>query len=117
MRVRRARAGLIAVVAAAALIGSCGAEKRQPAPDDDHVRFSAENLPDLDKETSILDQLEPEERAAVERSGMSGPGEGSTGANPEPAEGSKGKTAERAAISILTVAVSVGAAVAPYLLF
>jgi len=109
MRWRAWRAGLAAVV----LVAACGlsgiAKKDQPP------EFSAERLGDLSEQDSILDVLDPDEREAVERSGISG-------ARPEhqpapPEDESTADKAGKAAVSVLSVAISVGAAVAPYLLF
>jgi hypothetical protein len=88
---------------------ACGLDP--PAPEDELSEFSAERL-DLEDE-SILDILEPEERAAVERAGVSG----ARPAHVTPAAESKSDTAGKVGLSVLTVALSVGAAVAPFLLF
>src|SRR5437867_1802013 len=47
--------------------GACSLEKER-AKDD--AAFSAEHLGDLDEDDSIADLLSPEQREAVERSGM-----------------------------------------------
>ena len=97
-------------------IVACGLDRQQAGrPKDPEPEFSAERL-DFPEQDSILDLLEPEEREAVARSGISG-------ARPEhvatPAdEGeSKADTAGKVSLSVLSVALSVGAAVAPFFLF
>jgi len=102
----------LALVAAVA----CGVDgQRAGRPKDPDPEFSAERL-DLAQQDSILDVLEPEEREAVARTGMSG-------ARPEhvakPGEETETKadTAGKVTLSFLSVALSVGAAVAPFFLF
>jgi hypothetical protein len=116
----RARSGWVAVLAAAAIIAACGAEKRGATPpDDEPLHFGAENLPDPQWKGSIYDALDDDERAAVERSGMSGVDEPpARQAQSAPPDGqSRSDKAGRMAISVLTVAVSAAAAAAPFLLF
>jgi hypothetical protein len=116
----RTRGGWVAVLAAVAMLASCGAEKRPPTPsEDERLHFGAENLPDADQKTSIFEALDDDERAAVEKSGISGleqPGEPIADER-MPREEKKSDKAGRAAISILSVAVSAAAAAAPFLLF
>src|SRR5689334_15193740 len=97
--------GRVAGLALVALVAcSAGHQKPKPPPD-----YSAEQLAEPALGDSVLDLLEPEEREAVERSGM-------TGARPVSApaaesEGGPGDTAGKVGLSLLTVAVSIGAAV------
>jgi hypothetical protein len=120
MTTARARGGWVAVLAAVALVVSCGAEKRRPAPSEDEpLHFGAENLPDADQKTSIFEALDDDERAAVEKSGMSGleePGE-AIADEPTPRDEKTRDNKGAAVISILSVAVSAAAAAAPFLLF
>jgi hypothetical protein len=93
---------------------ACGVDTKHAAGPTD-PEFSAEKL-SLANQDSILDVLEPEEREAVARTGMSG-------ARPEhvamPGEETETKadTAGKVSLSVLSVALSVGAAVAPFFLF
>jgi len=113
MRLRRGwgpMAGL--ALAGLLLVGACGAERRHAAhSDDDPADFSADGLDDLDEEGAMTDLLDPQERDATERSEL--PGDARPGADKQNA----GDTAGKVGLSVLTVALSVGAAVAPFLLF
>jgi len=94
------------------LVGACGAERRHAAhSDDDPGDFSADRFDDLDEEGTMTDLLDPEERDATERSEL--PGDARPGADKQNA----GDTAGKVGLSVLTVALSLGAAVAPFLLF
>ena len=64
----------------------------------------------------FLDMLDPEEREALARSQMTGIGEVSDGPKP-PQEEDKADRAGKVGLSILSVAISLGAAAAPFLLF
>jgi hypothetical protein len=97
-------------LAGLALVGlvSCGLGHEKPPGDAARSEYSAED-------DSILDLLEPEEREAVERAGV-------TGARPQqaaPAQDgeSAADTAGKVGLSVLSVAITIGAAVAPFLLF
>src|SRR5437667_11635055 len=113
MRLRRGwgpMAGL--ALAGLLLVGACGADRRHAAqPDDAPADFSADGLDDLDEEGAMTDLLDPQERDATERSEL--PGDARPGADKQNA----GDTAGKVGLSVLTVALSVGAAVAPFLLF
>jgi hypothetical protein len=93
------------------LAGACAADRRHATrPDDDPAEVSADRLDDLDEEGAMTDLLDPEERAAMTRAGL--PGD----ARPGEDEGA-GDTAGKVGLSVLTVALSVGAAIAPLFLF
>ncbi len=82
---------------------------RHPCPvPDDAVDFSADQL-DLADDV-VLDGLEPEEREAVERSGIS------HAASAPDAGDSKSDTAGKVGLSVLSVAMTIGAVVAPFFL-
>jgi hypothetical protein len=110
----RGRAGVVLAVALAGAV-ACGVDAHRAAhPDDAAPEFSADKL-DLSEQDSILELLEPEEREAFARAGMSG-------ARPEHLDladdetETKADTAGKVSLSVLTVALSVGAAVAPFFL-
>ena len=114
MRTRRGW-GRVASLALAGLLlaGACAADRRHAArpDDDDPTTISADRLDDLDEEGAMTDLLDPEERTAMTRAGLPGdarPGEDEQGA---------GDTAGKVGLSVLTVALSVGAAIAPLFLF
>jgi len=112
MRTRRGRVASLAL-AGLLLVGACAAERRHAArpDDDDPATSSADRLDDLDEEGAMTDLLDPEERDAMARAGLPGdarPGEDEQGA---------GDTAGKVGLSVLTVALSVGAAIAPLFLF
>ena len=113
MRLRRGwgpMAGL--ALAGLLLVGACGAERRHAAhSDDDPADFSDDRFDDLDEEGAMTDLLDPEERDATERSEL--PGD----ARPDADKQNAGDTAGKVGLSVLTVALSLGAAVAPFLLF
>jgi len=95
------------------LVGACAADRRHAArPDeDDPATISADRLDDLDEEGAMTDLLDPQERDATERSEL--PGDARPGADKQNA----GDTAGKVGLSVLTVALSLGAAVAPFFLF
>jgi hypothetical protein len=97
----------------ALLLSACAVDRPHPADPDD-ATLSAERL-DFGDEGPVLDMLDPGERDAAERSGISGSHATEDG-TPEQPE-SKSETAGKVGLSVLSVAVSVGAAVAPFLLF
>ena len=112
MRTGRGRVASLAF-AGLLLAGACAADRRHAArpDDDDPTIISADRLDDLDEEGAMNDLLDPEEREAMARAGLSGdarPGEDEQGAS---------DTAGKVGLSVLTVALSVGAAIAPLFLF
>ena len=110
MWTRRGRGWLLGpLVAGLLLLGSCAAERKGAAhpADDDPVEISADRLDDLDEEGAMADLLDPEEREAMARSGFSEVGE----------KRNAEETAGGVGLSVLTVALSVGAVVAPFFLF
>ena len=113
MRTRRGW-GRVASLALAGLLlaGACAADRRHAArPDDDPAEVSADRLDDLDEEGAMTDLLDPEEREAMAHAGL--PGDARPGADEEDA----GDTTGKVGLSVLSVALSVGAAVAPFFLF
>jgi hypothetical protein len=117
MAVRRV-GGWVAAVSVAALLAGSGllGERTVRAADDDAPAFSADDLGDMKEDGSILDMLEPEEREALTRSQMTGLPEDV----PKPAAPEKegfGDKVGKLGLSIASVAVAVGAVVAPFFLF
>ena len=112
MRTGRGRVASLAF-AGLLLAGACAADRRHAArPDDDDLAtISADRLDDLDEEGAMTDLLDPEERGAMERAGL--PGDARPGADEQGASDTAGKVG----LSVLTVALSLGAAVAPLFLF
>jgi len=112
MRTGRGRVASLAF-AGLLLAGACAADRRHAArPDDDDLAtISADRLDDLDEEGAMTDLLDPEERGAMERAGL--PGDAHPGADEQGASDTAGKVG----LSVLTVALSLGAAVAPLFLF
>ena len=111
MRTGRGRVASLAF-AGLLLAGACAADRRHAArPDDDPAEISADRLDDLDEEGAMTDLLDPEERDAMARAGL--PGD----ARPGEDEQDAGDTAGKVGLSVLTVALSVGAAIAPLFLF
>ena len=114
----------VALALGAGLLWSCAAEKPKPAvPQSD---ITAAHLRTLKEEGSILRHLEPtpdEARALAEEQALRGDGTASA----EPVDGmaadheleqpSQREKAEQAGVAVLGVAVTLGALVAPYLLF
>ena len=113
-------------LAVAALVGgACGMEKERAKQD---AAFSAEHLGDLDDEDSIVDLLSPEQREAVERSGIkTGPQladddeelspRGKPAATDEQPKGGIEDTAGKLGVALLSVGVTLGALAAPFFLF
>ena len=116
MRTRRGRVASLAL-AGLLLVGACAAERRHAArpDDDDPATISADRLDDLDEEGAMTDLLDPEERDAMARAGL--PGDARPGEDEQGAEQGGGDTAGKVGLSVLTVALSVGAAIAPLFLF
>jgi hypothetical protein len=110
------------VVVLGVLLGAGGGDATAEPEDDDP--FSAAHLGDLEGE-SMWEMLTPEERAAVERSGVDWVEAGkpkAEAAAPEaaPPEGGFGKKLDKAGkvgFSLLAVGLSLAAAAAPFLLF
>ena len=113
MRTRRGWGRVASLALAGLLLASaCAADRRHAArPDDDPAEVSADRLDDLDEEGAMTDLLDPEERAAMTRAGL--PGDARPGEDQQDA----GDTAGKVGLSVLTVALSVGAAIAPLFLF
>ena len=113
MRTRRGWGRLAGLALAGLLLaGACAADRRHAArPDDDPAEVSADRLDDLDEEGAMTDFFDPEERGAMTQAGLAGDarsGEDEQGAS---------DTAGKVGLSVLTVALSLGAAVAPFFLF
>ena len=116
---RRWGAGMsLATVALLALVllPACGLGHKRPEPGDDTSDFAADRL-DLSDEDPFFDDLDPAERRAVERSGIGAPRPASEDADAAPQPESKSETAGKVGLSVLSVAMTIGAAVAPFLLF
>ena len=91
------------------LLPACGLDHKAGAPEDDSSDFSADQL-DMQDDV-LLDDLDPAEQSAVERSGMS------VARSPDdPQEDTKSDKAGRVGLSVLSVAMTIGAAVAPFFL-
>jgi hypothetical protein len=114
----------VALALGAGLVWSCAAEKPKPAVQQDEI--TAARLRSLKEDNSILRYLEPtpeEARALAEESALRGDGVApadavdTLAADHELEEPSQREKAEQAGISALAVAVTIGAMVAPYLLF
>src|SRR5690242_21789841 len=82
---------------------------------DDAPAFSADELGEPTEEGSILQLLEPEEREALARSQMTGM-RPEPEQKPEPPKDSLGDKIGKVGLSVATVAVSIGAVVAPFFL-
>jgi hypothetical protein len=113
----------LAAVALLALVvlPACGLEHKKPDPDDDMGDIAADRL-DLSDEDPFLDDLDPAERGALERSGIGTPRPAADDADPaddapKPQPQSKSETAGKVGMSVLSVAMTIGAAVAPFFLF
>src|SRR6266516_2112277 len=117
MRTRRGWGRMASLALAGLLLaGACAADRRHAArPDDDPAEISADRLDDLDEEGAMTDLLDPEERDAMARAGL--PGDARPGEDEQGAEQGAGDTAGKVGLSVLTVALSVGAAIAPLFLF
>jgi hypothetical protein len=112
---------------------ACGIDSHRPGFHDDSEdlpAFSAARLGDPFGEGSALDFLEPEEREAVERSGMTGlnfrdddPAAGSEAEPPDGADPDRRQDegmldkASKVGVALLSVGISLGAAAAPFFLF
>ena len=110
---------VVGLAMAALLAGACGLEQKRAEPGDDGLpELSAERL---GTPGSVWDTLEPEERVALERSGMSGIAEHGDGpADPDAFFEPRDSTADKAGkvgFSLLMVAATIGSAVAPFFLF
>jgi hypothetical protein len=109
-------------LAAVALVGGgCGLDKPKPTPADDGPRVSADELGDAFEDTSASDYLAPAEREALERVGAAD-------AEPRAIEPRKADephgffsrvsdTAGKLGVALLSVGMTIGMAVAPFLLF
>ena len=112
----------LAAVALLALVvlPACGLEHKKLDPDDDMGDMAADQL-GLSAEDPFLNDLDPVERGALERSGIGTPRPAADDADPAdsqpPPPQSKSETAGKVGLSVLTVAMTIGAAVAPFLLF
>jgi hypothetical protein len=123
---RRAAVGWVAGLVVFGLVGGASVFGEQREDDEALPEFSAERLGDLEEHDSILDMLEPEEREAVERSGMSLGSE--PGASPEGTQGPFGPETRqqqgrsegtldkigKIGVSVLGVALSLAAVAAPF---
>jgi hypothetical protein len=117
-------AGLAAVVT---LVAACAMDQNRPFfhdEDKDTPEFSAARLGDPMDEDSVADFLRPDERNAVRRSGMTGIRVDEPKAElDEPAKPPQGAVAHaldttgKVGVSLLGVGLTIGAAVAPFLLF
>jgi hypothetical protein len=112
MRRRAWLAGIVAVT----VMGACGLSEHA-AKKDEPPEISAERLGDLSDQDSILDVLDPDEREAVDRTGLSGARPAHEGEPVEAKEETALDKAGKATFSILTVAVSAAAVAAPFFLF
>jgi len=109
----------------ALVLAACGLEqKKQTTVDaDEQSEMGAHHLGDLSEDGSIWNSLNDNERTAVQRSGMSGvhehadPNDDEQDAWDQAVNESKGDKAAKMGMSFLVVAVSLGAAAAPFLLF
>jgi len=93
---------------------ACGLDGRR-AGHPDGPEFAGERR-EAGGHDPFLDMLDPEEREALARSQMTGIGDVTDGPKP-PQEEDKADRAGKVGLSILTVAISLGAAAAPFLLF
>jgi hypothetical protein len=114
-------------LAVAALVGgACGMEKEHAKHD---AAFSAEHLGDADEDDSFAALLSPEEREAVERSGMTKdphpdddeqspqPNHAATDEQPKGNFERNADTAGKLGVALLSVGVTLGAIAAPFFLF
>jgi hypothetical protein len=122
---RRWAAGWVAGLVMFGLVGGISAFAQRHEDDEALPEFSAERLEDPEHD-SILDMLEPEEREAVTRSGMSLGSE--PGASPEGPQGPFGPETRqqqgrsegtldkigKISVSVLGVALSLAAVAAPF---
>ena len=109
----RTRGWVLGIALTATL--ACGVDARRAGHQDDaESEFSADRL-ELNDRDGIYDLLEPEEREALSRSQMSGV-RAANGDPPATAE-TRADKAGKVGLSVLSVALAVGAAAAPFLLF
>jgi hypothetical protein len=98
---------------------ACGLDQRRASKPDDE--FGAASLDRLDERGSILGLLEPEEREALDRSGMAVPKRpaeaAEAGEGRLPDEETKADKAGKLGISVLGVALTAAVAAAPFFLF
>src|SRR5215510_8082005 len=118
---RRWGAGMsLAAVALLALVvlPACGLEHKKPDPEDNTADFAADRL-GLSDEDTFFEDLDPSERAAVARSGIATPRaiDDDSDPAPEPKPQTKSETAGKVGLSVMSVAITIGAAVAPFFLF
>ena len=120
-------------VAAWAVVGllasACAVDQHRPYFHDDEKdtpAFSAARIGDKFDDDSVADFLEPEEREAVRRSGMTGIRVEDAAAldevakAPEPPKGPIASALDKVGkvgVSLLGVCVTIGMAIAPFLLF
>jgi hypothetical protein len=126
---RRLRGWAAGLVVGVLVLAACGLEhkKKPPADPDDRADVSARDLDDINEEGSIWHSLDNSEKTAVERSGMSGVAHHAKPLDDEDEDAfeeatheSKETTSDKAGkvtMSFLLVAVTLGAAAAPFLLF
>ena len=94
---------------------ACGLNKSQTHHDDDASTVSADKLEMSDDEGAIFALLDPEEREAAEHAGIGGAD--ATAADSDQPADAPGDTAAKASLSFLSVAIVVGATIAPFFLF
>jgi len=108
--------GRVAAVVVAGTLALAVVPVRIARTADDAPAFSADELGEPTEEGSILQLLEPEEREALARSQMTGM-RPEPEQKPEPPKDSLGDKIGKVGLSVATVAVSIGAVVAPFFLF
>jgi hypothetical protein len=115
------RLGLAIALTLATTTGGCGLDKPKPAPPaaDEDARVDADLLGDSFENTSDHDFLSPDEREAMRRVGATDEPEvaGPIREEPKSAFGRFSEEVGKAMIAILGVGVTVGMAIAPFLLF
>jgi hypothetical protein len=98
------------------IVGACGLDKPEPPKPDDE--FGAAALGDLQPGSSILELLDPEEREALDKSGMSMPkGEQTESATALSRDETKSDKAGAIGISVLGVAITAAMVAAPFFMF
>ena len=118
---------VVAVVLGLLVAGGCAAtaDKKKAERED---RLSASKIGGkFQRDDPLVQMLSPEERVALDRAGMLAPGDDEIGPDGEPIasdetseeadEGSAANKAGGIALSVLSVVLPIGMAVAPYLLF
>ena len=103
-------------VAALLLVSACAGDRRHgPRPDDPDADLASvgrwDDLDDHETGSGLTDLLDPVQRDAMTREGLA------TDDPPGGDEANRGDTAGKVGLSVLSVALSVGAAVAPFFLF